>query len=218
MGTAQNRKVYTRHGVRDELFGVSFANLKKLHKSIQTDQNLAFELWETGNHDARVLATMIADPVQMNSGYLKAWVKRLNNYIITDAFSKMASKSPRGQRCMEKWIQDKGEWVCSAGWNVLAELAMENNSLSDEYFHEFLNIIQKRIHQSKNRVKHSMNNALIAIGVRNPALEQKAVEIADRIGLVEVDHGETECTTPDAVEYIEKTLKHRENKSKMETS
>ena len=30
MGTAQNRKVYARHGIGEPMFGVSFGNLKEL--------------------------------------------------------------------------------------------------------------------------------------------------------------------------------------------
>ncbi|HBY07660.1 MAG TPA: DNA alkylation repair protein, partial [Chloroflexi bacterium] len=60
MGTAQNRKIYARHGVGENMFGVSVANLKTLKKQIKKDHTLALQLWSSGNHDARYLATMIA--------------------------------------------------------------------------------------------------------------------------------------------------------------
>jgi hypothetical protein len=47
-----------------------------------------------------------------------------------------------------------------------------------------------------------MNNALIAIGSRNAALESQAIAAAGRIGKVTVDHGVTDCKTPDAATYI----------------
>jgi len=56
LGTAQNRKVYARHGVQPPLFGVSYAALGKLRKQIGVDHKLALALWKSGNHDARVLA------------------------------------------------------------------------------------------------------------------------------------------------------------------
>ena len=58
-----------------------------------------------------------------------------------------------------------------------------------------------------------MNNALISIGVRNPALEKKAVAAAKRIGTVEVDHGVTGCKTPAAAAYIKKTVAHNKKKA-----
>ncbi len=36
--------------------GVSYANLEKLKKRIKMDHELAAHLWDTGNHDARILA------------------------------------------------------------------------------------------------------------------------------------------------------------------
>ena len=66
-GTAQNRKVYARHGMHEPFFGVSFAELGKLQKAIKTDHALARELWSTGNWDARHLACMVADPRGVSS-------------------------------------------------------------------------------------------------------------------------------------------------------
>ncbi len=72
LGTEQNRKVYARHGAGRNQFGVSFANLSKLAKKLGTDQTLAGALMRTGNQDARVLATMIADAEAMSSRDLEA--------------------------------------------------------------------------------------------------------------------------------------------------
>src|SRR5262245_7914566 len=74
MGTEQNRKIYTRHGVAGPMFGVSYANLGALKKKIKVDQGLAEELWDSGNHDARVLAAMVADPRSIAEPTLDAWV------------------------------------------------------------------------------------------------------------------------------------------------
>jgi len=57
-----------------------------------------------------------------------------------------------------------------------------------------------------------MNNTLIAIGARGGMLEQKALDAAAAVGTVEIDHGETNCKTPDAAAYIQKTLQRRRAK------
>ena len=64
LGNEQFRKTYRRHGVQGELFGVSSAHFATLKKKIKTDHDLALQLWKSGNYDARVLATMIADPTK----------------------------------------------------------------------------------------------------------------------------------------------------------
>lgn len=211
-GTAQNRKVYGRHGVGGKMYGVSYSNLGKLKKTIKTDHALAGQLWSTGNHDARVLATMIADPERMTARDLGRWVKDLDNHVIASAFSSLASRSASARKLMEKWTASKNEWVGTAGYNVLSRLAMEDPELTDPYLGKHLKTIESRIHKSANRVRYSMNNALISIGARSAALEKKAVAAAKRIGKVEVDHGETGCKTPEAVSYIKKTVAHRKKK------
>jgi len=202
-GTPQNRKVYARHGVKGPSFGVSYANLGKLTRRIKMDQALAESLWKTGNHDARVLATMIADPEAMTARKLDSWVRSIDNYLLADAFSSLASRTPSAQQRMEKWTKSRDEWVAACGWNILARLVSLEN-YPDRYLERFIRTIEDRIHRSRNRVRHSMNAALIAIGGWNERVRRKALSAARRIGTVEVDHGQTGCKTPDAAEYIQR--------------
>ena len=203
MGTAQNRKVYARHGVGPAAFGVSYANLGKLKKAIKQDQELAVALWESGNHDARVLASMVADPAAMTVGQLNAWAKDLDNYVLTDAFASLVARTPHRRKKAEQWMKATGEWVGRTGWLVVTSL-VKDDDLPDAYFVDLLATVEAEIHGRKNRVRDAMNYALIAIGMRNKALEKRAIAAARRIGPVEVDHGETGCKTPEAVAYIRK--------------
>ena len=208
-GTAQMRKTWTRHGVKSEMFGVSYAALYALQKQIKTDHALALELWATGNHDARVLATMIADPVQIDGALAEAWVKEIDNGGLAGAVNGPIRKSKLAVRKAAKWTKSKDEWIGCAGWNIVAGLALHEWQISDDYFAAYLSEIEKSIHTRPNQTRYAMNNALIAIGVRSPELTKAALVAAKRIGKVEVDHGDTSCQTPDAAAYIEKTVAHR---------
>jgi 3-methyladenine DNA glycosylase AlkD len=204
MGSEQTCKTYRKHGIQNEMYGVSYANLKALNKKIKRDHQMALNLWESGNHDARVLATMIADPKSADDAMLESWVNDMGNYTITDAVSGYVAKTPLAREKMEAWVHSDDEWIGTAGWNILGQLAMNDSSLPDSYFESYLDIIQRDIHTRKNRVRYAMNGALIAIGMRNDLLEARAMEVAKAIGMVEVDHGETNCKTPFAPEYIQK--------------
>lgn len=212
MGTAQNRKVYARHGVAPQMFGVSVANLKTLKKQIKKDHELALQLWESGNHDARYLATMIANPKLADETLLDTWVKDLDNYVITDAFSDFVMQTTLAQAKAIAWIQSDREYVARAGWHLLAQIAMQDATLPDHFFEPYLPTIEQDIHQKPNRTRESMNNALIAIGIRNPALMKKALGAAETIGEVYVDHGETNCKTNFAPEYIARTVARKKSK------
>ena len=212
-GTAQNRKVYRRHGVGENMYGVSFADLRLLAKQIKVDQNLAMQLWATGNHDAQNLATLIADPVRFDAKLLDAWSKDLENYVITDQFAGLVVRTSYGQKKAEKWHKARSEWIGRAGWNLIGQLALHQPDLPDSYFEPYLFEIKTGIHQQKNRVREAMNHALIAIGIRSAALQEKALSAAQTIGPVEIDHGETNCKTPDAADYILRTVEHRRKKA-----
>ena len=212
MGTEQNRKVYRRHGVGADFYGVSFADLRQLGKQIKTDHALALALWKTDNHDAHMLATMIADPQAMDADTLDKWVKDLDNYIIADSFASLVAKTPFASKKMLKWNKSKDEWVGRVGWHLLAQFAMHDPALPDDYFMPYLDEIEDGIHRRKNRVREAMNNALMAMGIRNERLRERAFAVAKTIGAVEVDHGDTNCKTPDATAYIHKAVAYRQKK------
>jgi len=207
LGTAQNVKIYKRHGAGDNLFGVSFANLNKLQKKIKIDHQLAVQLWESGNSDARTLATMIVDPKQITSAQADNWIENLSHYMLIDLLAGLIARTSFAKEKMEEWMKSPQEFVRQCGYSILGELFKNGANISEADCRRYLKTIGKEIHSSPNRARHSMNGAVISIGVFKPALTKEAFATAKKIGKVEVDHGETGCKTPDAIDYIQKTLK-----------
>ncbi|MEZ5404227.1 MAG: DNA alkylation repair protein [Bryobacteraceae bacterium] len=215
MGTAQNRKVYARHGYPAATFGVSYANLGKLAKRIRKDHDLAVALWGAGNSDARALALMVADPDAASEAEIDAWMADTCYYVLAGALAGYVHKTRFAQKKRKQWTGAKEEFTRQAGWDLVAHAAMQDDSLDDAYFERQLETIEKKIGRTPpNRVRHAMNSALIAIGVRNPRLRKLAEAAAGRIGKVEVDHGETGCKTPDAVSYIARTMARSAKRSR----
>lgn len=213
-GSAQNRKIFPRHGVRPPLFGVSYAELGKLKKQIRQDHTLAVALWDTGNHDARILATMIADPRQADAALLDHWAEALDNKLITDAFTNVAAAAPGAQANMTRWIDADHEWREHAGWGLLGRMATSAPALPDSFFLPYLARIEREIHAAKNWARYAMNATLINIGCRSDTLDEAASAAAARIGKVVVDHGATGCKTPEAAGYIRKTRAHQAAKAR----
>lgn len=214
-GTAQTRKIYGRHGVTDPMYGVSYAAFGKLKKQIGVNHALAESLWATGNHDARVLSCMIGDSAQAGRSRLNAAVREINDYILADAFSGYVGRGPFAEDRAMKWKSAKHEFTGQVGWNLIAGLAMRpEGELTNGFFLDRLKEVEAGIGTAKNRVRHSMNQAVIAIGIRNTTLRKRAEAAAKRIGVVEVDHGQTSCTTPPAIPYIAKTWARKNNKAK----
>ncbi|MGA1821978.1 MAG: DNA alkylation repair protein [Thermoplasmatota archaeon] len=212
MGTAQNRKIYERHGAKQPMFGVSFANLNILKKKIGTDHELAMKLWETGNTDAMTLSTMIADPALLDEKTLDSMANDLSYYMLTDLLADLVSRSEHAREIMSVWMGSDREFVKLAGYSILSSYLKNGGSIPDQEMRGFLDSIEREIHTSPNRARLAMNNAVIAIGTYGDDLVEAAFETAERIGKVNVDHGQTSCKTPEIIPYIKKARARREKK------
>lgn len=209
LGTAQNVKIYRRHGAQEPLFGVSYALIGKLAKKLGKHHDLSLALWETGNFDARNLAAQVADPERITSKQLDAWAQAIDCYPNADSLVKLAAATPFARKKAEAWRKRSGEWVARSGWMLVAHLAMQGDPEDAPWLEGLLPIIEKNVHAQKNRVKDAMNYALIGIGGTYPKLKKPALASAGRMGKVEVDHGETGCKTRDASEYIDAMWKRK---------
>ncbi|MFQ5843740.1 MAG: DNA alkylation repair protein [Planctomycetota bacterium] len=92
-GTDAYRRLWPRHGIEPPLFGVKYADLYRLQKRIGCDHALALKLWRTGNHDARILATLVLDPQAITARELDRWVGVADNHVLNDAVSGVAARS-----------------------------------------------------------------------------------------------------------------------------
>ena len=208
-GTEQNRTVYARHGAHEPMFGVSYAELGRLAKANRGEHDLGLALFATGNHDARQLAAKIVDPQRITVSQANAWAKAIDCYVTAEAVAAVVAASPHARGRSDQWRDRRGEWIASAGWGIVAHTA-EHDIWTNAELDDLLRQIEAEIHERPNRVRHEMNHAVITIGLRSPGLRRRAVATAKRIGPVVVDHGETNCRTPEAIAYIDKTIAHRE--------
>jgi len=203
-GTEQNRKVFRKHGYPEPMFGVSFATLRGLAAEIGHDQALAEELWSSANTDARLLAAMVSDPEALTREVADHWITEARCSTLVDELAKVVARSPLALPCMAEWVGSEDEWIGRGGWSVMAVLANEHPEVPDASFTPYVAVIERKIGAAANFTREGMNTALIAIGGRSDALATPASAAAERIGKVDVDHGETACETPDAVAYIAK--------------
>ena len=212
-GTAQNRKVYARHGAAEPMFGVSYAELGKIAKRIKTDHALARQLWETGNHDARVLALRVADPAALDESLARRWLRDVDNYILAEGLGGLCAQTPHARALSDAWRDDPSEWPASVGWFIVMCTAEDPEVWSVEELQGLLEQIGAEIAVRPNRVRHEMNGAMIVMALRNGGLRRSVLAAAARIGPVKVDHGQTGCKTPEVAPYVERTLAHRAAKA-----
>ena len=218
-GTEQNVKTYKRHGSGDDVFGVSYANLKKLRKQIGDDHSLALQLWNTGNTDARSLATMVADPDELTPSEATQWMKDVTYPPHENEVASVVAKTSFGLSKMRQWRKQKSEYARTTGYAILASMLKDDpDSIEELECERILKEIESEIHRSPNRARYAMIMAVIAIGIYKPELRDDAMAAGERIGDVEVDHGDTSCTTPKIVPYIKKaTSRSKKGTTRIQT-
>jgi 3-methyladenine DNA glycosylase AlkD len=210
LGKPQTAAIYKRHQSGDNVFGVLTSEIAKLQKKIKVDHALALELWKSGNAEARALALQVADPKKLTRADADRLVKEGPVRFVGCYLSGLLGRSPIAEETMRAWMKSQDEFAREMGYGILAvRLKDDPGSVSDADAEKILATIEKEIHRSPNWARYAMNNALISIGIYKPGLRKKVIEAARRIGKVEVDHGETNCKTPDAVSYIEKASKRK---------
>jgi len=208
LGKPSTAAIYKRHGAGDDVYGVLTSEIGKLVKKIKVDHALALELWKSGNADARMLSLQIADPQKLSEEDAEALLDNPHPHFTAYYLCALLARSPVAEAKMRDWMKSTRESVRESGYALLAHrLKGDAGCVSDADAAKILATIEKELHGSANRARYTMNTALIAIGVFKPSLKKKAIEAAKRIGKVEVDHGETDCKTPDAVATIEKAAK-----------
>jgi hypothetical protein len=209
-GTEQTRKTYLRHGASEPLFGVKFGDLRPLGKRIGTDHALAEQLWDSGNADARLLACLVADPAAVSEAELDAWLEDIDSYFLVDTFvAETASKAPGRLERAERWIASGRDRTAQAGWDLMNDVALNDDDVADDYFERQLALIAERMEGYGNWTRRSASSTITGIGLRSDRLEAAARRTAAELGHVEFDPGQTSCVMPDPIEYLEKTKAYR---------
>lgn len=207
LGNAQTKKTWLNHGVTGECWGVKIGDMKVLQRKIKHDHTLALALYDTGNADAMYFAGLISEPEKMSRKDLQDWVEKADWYMLSEyTVAWVTSESNFGQELALEWIDAKEEKIVASGWTTYSCLLalIQDEELDSKEIKSLLDKIGQTIHNQENRVRYTMNGFLIAVGTHYLPLAAEAKKVAQAIGKVSVEMGETACKVPDALAYIKK--------------
>ncbi|MDO3644291.1 DNA alkylation repair protein [Mucilaginibacter sp. L3T2-6] len=172
-----------RFGIVDEFaLGIRLPELRKIAKLIKSDHSLALDLWKTKIHEARLLASMIADPKQLTEAQADSWVHDFYSWDVCDQVcGNLLDKTPFAIDKARQYSRSENEFVKRAGFVLMAELAVHDKKAPNEVFRPFFAIIESEAWDGRNFVKKAVNWALRQIGKRNADLRTEAMDTARRI-------------------------------------
>ncbi len=181
---AFKKQMQTRFGINTQFaLGTPVTQLRVLAKKlVKPNQALANELWASGVHEARILASMLADPAHISREQLNAWAHDLNSWDICDACAlNLFSKVKNPLTLAERWMRKDEEFVRRAGFATLAVLAMPRAKTEGKDLIKLLPLIKIHAADPRPMVFKAVNWALRNIGKKNPRLTPHAIACANEI-------------------------------------
>ncbi|MCG9480152.1 MAG: DNA alkylation repair protein [Actinomycetia bacterium] len=176
-----------RYGIDSKSqLGLQIPFLRKLAKEEGKDHDLALDLWDSGIHEARILASMVDDYNEVTESQMEDWAKDFDSWDVCDQVCNNLFKySPYAYRKAGQWALREEEFVKRAGFALMATLAVGDKEVEDNKFIEFFKFIEKQSTDCRNYVKKAVNWALRQIGKRNIYLNRLAIETAEKISNID---------------------------------
>jgi 3-methyladenine DNA glycosylase AlkD len=172
-----------RYGINPAgTLGVPVHVLRRMAKECGRGHALAEQLWSSGIHEARILATLVDEPALVTARQMDRWARDIDSWDVCDhACHNLFRDSPRAFAKAAQWARVRREFVRRAGFSLMAGLAVKAKDADDEQFAAFLPLIAEAASDDRNMVKKAVNWALRNVGKRNRRLHKLAIAAAEEI-------------------------------------
>jgi 3-methyladenine DNA glycosylase AlkD len=208
-GDAARRKHNVKAGAPENQFGVKLGDLRAIAKKLKTDHELALELWDTGNVEAQLLATLLIKPKSLSAAEVDKLTRSttcaqvaewMNSYVVAE--------HPDKESLREKWMKAKDRWAARAGWHFTAS-RINKGAAAGLDLTALLDRIEKELPKAPPEVQWTMNNTLAAIGIHDAKLRKRAVAIGEQIGLYRDWPVSKGCTPPYVPVWVDFMVKRK---------
>ncbi len=209
LGKERTKKMYVSNGANEPLFGAATGQMKPIFRKTKINQQLAEELYATGNYDAMYFAGIIADPDAMTEADYERWMDAAYFYMLSDyVVAVTLAEADIAQEVADKWIASGEELRMSAGWSCYCWLigSRPDSEFSESKLANMLDSVENKIHESPERAKYAMNNFITTVAVSYVPLHDKAVETAKAVGPVEVNRDKKDSKFLHAFDNIQKAV------------
>ena len=120
-----------RFGIRPktEVYGVSMTRLRLFAKKIEKDHALALRLWNSGVHEARILASIVDEIDKVTERQMGRWIKDFDSWDVCDQICmNLFWQTPFAHKKAIEWSKRKQEFEKRAGFALMAVLAWKDKS------------------------------------------------------------------------------------------
>lgn len=183
MASPENAAGMARFGIRGaRVLGVPVRELRAIARETGRDHALAEELWATGIHEARILASIVAEPRRVTLDLMERWAADFDSCDLCDqCCTNLFRRTPFAHERALAWSERGAEFVKRAGFVLMAQVAGKDRRATDELLRAYLARVEREAGDERIYVKKAVSWALRAIGQRSAALHAEALEVARRL-------------------------------------
>ncbi|WDF33255.1 DNA alkylation repair protein [Arthrobacter agilis] len=192
------RAVNERHG---DDHGVKLAALRSLAKGLGTQQELARNLWGAGDTAGQLVAVLICRPRDLGEQELDDMLRHARSPKVHDwLVNYVVRRSPLAEALRLRWFDDSDPVVASAGWALTTDRVARKPQGLD--LAELLDTIERDLSGAPARLQWAMNHTLAQIGIEHEEHRARAIDIGERLRVLEDYPTPPGCTSPFAPVWI----------------
>jgi len=192
------RAVNVSHG---DDHGVNLTQLRAVAKRLKTQQELARELWRTGDSAARLLALLICRPKAFDRDELDGMLREAGTSKVQDwLVNYVVKKNAHVEELRVLWFADADPVVASAGWALTTDRVAKSPDGLD--LAGLLDLIEAQMKDAPERLQWAMNHCLAQIGIEHAEYRARALAIGERLEVLKDYPTPPGCTSPFAPAWI----------------
>lgn len=186
----------------------NLGDLRKIAKSIKTDQDLAMELWSTGKFFPRLLAILIMDNKRVSEELINKLDKDMHthpsdeqNQLMDWFMANQLMKNKKTTALIESWenslsaLQRRVFWYYQARLRWMGQTPPANTP-------ELLTKIEANITKEEPAVQWAMNFTAGWIGIYEKQYRKRCIALGEKTGLYKGEMVSKGCTPDYLPEFI----------------
>lgn len=129
-----------RFGIRGaRVLGVPVKTLRAIARETGCNLTLAEELWASGIHEARILASIVAEPKRVTLDQMDRWASDLDSWDLCDqCCANLWVRTPFARERALVWSEREEEFVKRAGFVLMVQVAGKDKGAPAELLHRYL--------------------------------------------------------------------------------
>lgn len=166
----------------ENCIGVSTAILRKLSKGLEKSNKLAFKLWNTHYHEARLLSVFLFNSKTLTFSDIDNLMAEVISWDLCDHLCKnLIIKLENYEEYIFNWITANHIYKRRAAFTLIASAAIHDKKIAQDTLDLFLKLISENSNSEHEHIKKAVSWALREIGKIDFDFNEKALVVAHEL-------------------------------------